>query len=199
MRPIPVLLTIGGALAVAAVVVATIFDGSNENTPGVGQPQTPGATPSCTFIPGEGRVCIGTPQPRDCRATMDHIPFASELVLPNSLPEGIRFEEACLTACPEGIPCNQPAEIKYASEDGAARFQISTAIAETPCTNGSPAPFGPLSGCVRRIPGQGGETVYAVDLQLRGRAHTVIAIIGPDNRITEEELNAVAQDMASQG
>jgi hypothetical protein len=40
--------------------------------------------------------------------------------------------------------------------------------------------------------------IYAVDLQKRGRAHTVIAILGPDNRITEAELNAVALDIATQ-
>ena len=198
MRPVPVLLILGGVFAVAAIAIATIFDGADEESPGAGLPQTPAATPVCTFIEGEGRVCFGTPQPRACLPATDHIPFINELVLPESLPEGMSFSEACLTACPEGIPCNQPAEIKYASADGGAHFQVSTAIADTPCVNGTPAPFGPLTGCIRRIPRQGGQMVYAVDLQIRGRAHTVIAVLGPENRLSEEDLNAVAVDIASQ-
>jgi hypothetical protein len=114
------------------------------------------------------------------------------------LPEGVSFDEACLTACPEGVPCNQPAEIKYASDDGSVKFQISTAIGPTDCVNGTPAPFGPQTGCVRRIAGAEGKSIYAIDLQLRGRAHTVIAILGRDNRITEAQLDAVALDIASQ-
>jgi hypothetical protein len=143
-------------------------DDSPSPSPSVGSSPTVAATPFCTFIPGEGRVCVGTPQARDCRPTTEHILFFDQLVLPKTLPAGLSFDEACITACPEGIPCNQPAEIKYANEDGSMRFQVS------------------------------GEMIYAIDLQKRGRAHTVIAILGPDNRITEAELNAVALDIATQ-
>jgi hypothetical protein len=204
VRPIPLLLTVGGVLAVAAIVVATISGGSSEDEPPPGaivtaQPQTPGATPFCTFIPGEGNVCVATPPPVDCRPSTDHIPFIDQLVLPQTLPEGFAFTEACLTSCHEGAPCNQPAEIKYATGDGTARFQVSTAIADTCASADSiPTPLGPITGCVRRIPGSGGEAVYAIDMQKNGRAHTVVAVIGPDNSVTEEQMNAVAVDIASQ-
>lgn len=199
MRLLPVSPVVLTALVLIAIGLATACgDDSPSGAPGPGSPQTVAATPSCTFIPGEGRVCVGTPQPRDCRPSTDHIPFFDQLVLPKTLPAGLSFDEACLTACPEGIPCNQPAEIKYASEDGGARFQISTAIAAATCANGTTVPYGPESACVRRIAGAEGKSIYAVDLQKRGRAHTVIAILGPDNRITEADLDAVALDIASQ-
>jgi len=164
----------------------------------VGSPPTVAATPICTYIEGEGNICVGTRQPTHCRPSTDHIPFFDELVLPKTLPAGLSFTEACLTACPEGIPCNQPAEVKYASEDGGASFQVSTAIADATCVNATTVPYGPESACVRRIAGTEGKSIYAVDLQKRGRAHTVIAILGPDNRITEADLDAVALDIASQ-
>ena len=199
MRLLPIAIVALIALLFVAIGLATACsDDSPSPSPGVGSSPTVAATPFCTFIPGEGRVCVGTPQARDCRPTTEHVLFFDQLVLPKTLPAGLSFDEACITACPEGIPCNQPAEIKYANEDGSMRFQVSTAIADTPCVNGSPAPFGPETGCIRRIAGSGGEMIYAIDLQKRGRAHTVIAILGPDNKITEAELNAVALDIATQ-
>ena len=198
MRLLPVSLVVLIALMFVAIGLSTACgDDSPSVTPTAGSSPTVGATPFCTFIPGEGHVCIATPQPRDCRPTTEHIPFFNQLVLPKTLPAGLSFDEACITACRQGIPCDQPVEVKYASDDGGARFQVSTAIAET-CVNATPIPFGPVSGCIRRLPSSGGESVYAVDLQKRGRAHTVIAILGPDNRITEAELDAVALDIASQ-
>ena len=166
-------------------------------TPGGGSPATVAATPSCTFIPGEGLVCIGTPQPTNCLPSTDHIPFFDQLVLPKTLPAGLSFEEACLTACPEGVPCNQPAEIKYANEDGSAKFQISTAIGER-AAPGRRSHMDHRAGVSGGLRARGARASTRSTLQLRGRAHTVIAILGPDNRITEAELDAVALDIASQ-
>ena len=198
MRLLPLSPVVVAALAFVAIGLATACeDDPPAGTPGAGSPQTVGPTPFCTFIPGEGNICVGTRQPTNCQPSTDHIPFFDQLVLPKTLPEGVSFDEACLTACPEGIACNQPAEVKYANEDGSVRFQISTAIGDPGCT-GTPAPYGPVTGCIRRIAGAEGKSIYAVDLQLNGRAHTVIAILGPENRITEADLDAVAVDIASQ-
>lgn len=199
MRPIPVALTVAGVLIVVAIGVATLTDDDSPSGSSLdGSTPSAAATPFCTFVPGEGRVCIGTPQARDCRPTTEHIPFISQLVLPKALPEGLSFDEACVTADPPGIASSQNAEIKYASEDQGAHFQVSTAIIAVEPRDRETIQLGSVPGYITRTPGAEGKTVYGVEFELAGRAYTVIAILGPDNRLTEADLNAVALEMATQ-
>jgi hypothetical protein len=194
VKPIPILVTVGSLLAVGAIVVATIFDGDSEQE-SVGGLVTPSPTPFCTTLPGEpGVICPDVQEPV-CLPTTDHISFINELVLPRTLPPELAFSEGCAVACVPGAPCNQSAEIKYESADGGAHFQVSTAtgFAVEPRERET-LQLGPIPGYIIRNQG-----IYGVEFELRGRAYTVIAVLGPENRLTEADLNAVAQDMASQG
>jgi hypothetical protein len=199
VRLLPITPAVAGVLVVAAIAVATACDDdSSTGSPNGGSTQTVAATPICTFIPGEGIICRGTPQPRDCRPTADHIPFINQLILPKALPEGVSFAEACLTADPAGLPSSQNAEIKFASDDGGAHFQVSTVIIAVAPQNRETIQLGSIPGYIIRNPLPDGRTVYGVEFSLGGRAYTVIAFLGPGNRLMEADLNAVALDMATQ-
>jgi hypothetical protein len=199
MRPLPTVVTAGIVLVFAAIAVATIFDGSDPE-PQTGVQPTIGPTPSpiCRIIDGD-EVCVGVGEPF-CLPTTQVVPFFDQLVLPREIPEGLAFSEACATNCAEGQPCNNPAEIKYKSADGGAHFQVSTATGLAVEPRGRESiQLGSIPGYITRNEGTTGTTVYGVEFELRGRAYTVIAILGPNNRLTEADLNAMALDMAMQG
>jgi hypothetical protein len=178
------------ALAAILLLAAVLLAGcENEEGAGVASP-----TPYCTIILGD-RICPSQ-SAVDCRPSVDHIPFIRELVLPGTLPEGLDFYEGCVTAEFPGLEQPiQAAEIKYRSADEKAKFQVSTARFGVQPNNREAIQLGPVTGFITRTPRADGSEIYGVEFPLGPRAYTVIAILGPENRLTEADLNAIALQM----
>ena len=176
-------------LAAILLAMAVLLVGCESEEDTVASP-----TPYCTIILGD-RICPSQ-SAVDCRPSVDHIPFIRELVLPGTLPEGLEFYEGCVTAEFPGIEQPiQAAEIKFRSADEKARFQVSTARFGVEPNNREAIQLGPVTGYITRTARADGTAIYGVEFPLGPRAYTVIAILGPDNRLTEADLNAVALEM----
>ena len=143
-----------------------------------------GASPVCVVIDQSGRTCGPSP---------DFIPFYGELALPDEMPDGMTLVEACMTGALPGIPDSQIAEFIYATADGTKNIHISTArIIPVQARGREPIQLGTRTGYITNTARTDGSTLYSVELERDGRAYTVIAILGPENAATPEQLNEVA-------
>lgn len=148
----------------------------------------PPATPAPTVDPVRG----------DCRPTLSHIPF--QPVLPTYLPDGVKLLEACTHEDPlqNSQRPLQNVELYYYDDARTAWFQVVTANLDVQAQGRQTIQLGNVVGYVTRTPRPDGTTLYGVEMQLAGRAYTVIAIIGAGvNALSDEDLNQVAESMAA--
>jgi len=151
--------------------------------------ESEGASPICVTIDESGSTCAATP---------DHISFYDDLVLPAELPPGMSLAEACLTAPLPGIPDSQLAELIYQTADGTKNIHVSTArIVPVQAQDRPEIQLGERIGYVRDVAASDNTALYSVEFERDGRAYTVIAILGPENTATREEMNAAALSIAT--
>lgn len=140
-----------------------------------------------------------TPDPEegDCRPTIAHVPFP--ITLPNVFPKDIRLVEAC--AHPEpgfgGVERLDIAEFNYESADGAASLTLATSTIDIQPGDRQVIDVGGLTGYITDRPRADGSRIYGIEFSRDERSYTVIAILGPDNEVTPEDIKAVADSVAS--
>ena len=202
----PYLLALLSVLALVAVAVAACESesgGPSDDTPMAttttifNSPRSTcvveveGATPVCVTVDEQGKTCAATP---------DHISFYEDLVLPTDLPAGMNLAEACLTAPFPGISSQDIAELIYKTADSTKNIHVSTAKIVPIQPQGRPTiQLGERTAYVRDSAISDTAALYSVEFEIGGRAYTVIAILGPENAATREEINAVALSMATAG
>lgn len=178
---VPIFFTLLPALTVVLTAAACGTAQAPTSTP-------PLATPAPTVDPVRG----------DCQPTLSHVPF--QPVLPTYLPDGVKFLEACTHEDPlqNARRPFQNVELYYYDDARTAWFQVVTANVDVQPQGRETIQMGNVVGYVTRTPRPDGTTLYGVEMQLEGRAYTVIAILGAGvNALSEDDLNRVAESMAA--
>lgn len=119
-------------------------------------------------------------------------------VLPDYLPDSVKFLEACTHPgpVPQGAAPLENVEVYYYDDARTAWLQVVTsALAFEPRGREAIDLDGAVGYITRNGRPDGGE-LYSVEMSLAGRVYSVIAILGvKGNTLTENDLNLVAKSM----
>lgn len=154
----------------------------------------------CSSQPGPGAgtpAASGTPPglEDDCRPTTAHIPFIAIVAQPAKLPAGMSLVRACWKS--PALSELQSVTLIYENADKTK--SIALAAANLPVTpRGRPTvALGGVTGYIDEIPRTDGKTLYGVEFTLSNRAYNVLALLGADNVVTKDEVQAVARSIAT--
>jgi hypothetical protein len=134
----------------------------------------------------------------NCQRTINHFEFP--VILPSVFPQDVRLVEACTHEDLPGLPAVQQAEIIYRNPDESVEIQVATANAmvvpvkpdgreEIDLGNG-------VTGYIQDRDRGDGTRFWGIEFEAEGRAYTVIAVFGPENKVTEESIIAMAESIA---
>jgi len=128
-----------------------------------------------------------------CRSgTAQEIPVVNSLKLPTRLPEGVCLTDAYYSAV-------SPTTLAYSNEqkDKVLLVYFFEGGINAPPT-AAPIQLGNVVGHVEDTTRQDGTRVYDIGFEKSGWTYVVTARLDQDNKVTPEELNAVALSMAEQ-
>lgn len=133
----------------------------------------------------------------NCQRTINHFDFP--VVLPSAFPQDVQLVEACTHEEEDlpGLPPQQIAELIYRNPDETVEIQIATAnLAVTPQDREQVDVAGTVGYIQARDRGDGTRT-WGIEFEKDGRAYTVIAILGPENQVTEDSIREMAESIAT--
>jgi hypothetical protein len=129
-----------------------------------------------------------------CRTgTAQWMPVVNRLSLPRELPEGLRLATACYS--------KGSVALSYGNERRDKRFVVSfldEGFHGDSEPDGTPVQLGDLVVYSTTEAEPDGSTFYYIRFDKNGWVHSIAAIIDAENKITPDELNAVALNMAEQ-
>ena len=126
-----------------------------------------------------------------CRTgTAQEIPVVNSLTLPTRLPEGVCLTDAYYSTV-------SLTTLLYSNEQRDKVLLVAFLEGGTnPAPTGAPIQLGNLVGYVEDTTRQDGTRVYDISFEKSGWGYHVTARLDQDNKVTPDELNAVALSMA---
>jgi len=122
--------------------------------------------------------------------TAQEIPVVNSLTLPTRLPEGVCLTDAYYST-------TSPTTLLYSNEQRDKVLLVAFFEGGTnPAPTGAPMQLGNLVGYVEDTTRQDGTRVYDISFEKSGWGYHVTARLDQDNKVTPDELNAVALSMA---